>query len=248
MRCRTPTAIVSVMLANNETGAIQPSPRLPRRRAAAKAFVHTDAVQAFGKIPVDFGELGVNAMSLSAHKIYGPKGAGALIVDKRLDLQPLLAGGGHERGSRSGTENVAAIVGFGAAAELATQMLEAKARASRRCATGSRRPGAARRDDLRRERGTRAEHLLFRAERRRRRDARDPARHGRLRDSERRRVLEPSRWPVARAAGDGHRCGDSGTRGAREPRARQRRGGVDAFLAALDAILKRLQRMAAIAA
>ena len=116
---QTPTALVSVMLANNETGAIQPVADIAARARRAKAFVHTDAVQAFGKIPVAFTELGVNAMTVSAHKIYGPKGAGALVVDKRLDLLPLLAGGGHERGSRSGTENVAAIVGFGAAAELA---------------------------------------------------------------------------------------------------------------------------------
>ena len=124
---KTPTALVSVMLANNETGAIQPVAALAAKARAAGAFVHTDAVQAFGKIPVAFNALGVNAMSLSAHKIYGPKGAGALVVDKRLDLSPLLAGGGHERGSRSGTENVAAIVGFGAAAELATQRLESDA-------------------------------------------------------------------------------------------------------------------------
>ena len=121
---KTPTGLVSMMLANNETGAIQPIAALAAKARAAGAFVHTDAVQAFGKIPVAFNALGVNAMSLSAHKIYGPKGAGALVVDKRLDLSPLLAGGGHERGSRSGTENVAAIVGFGAAAELAIQRLE----------------------------------------------------------------------------------------------------------------------------
>ena len=123
---QSPTGIVSVMLANNETGAIQPVAALGEQARAAKAAMHTDAVQAFGKIRVRFGELNVQAMSLSAHKIYGPKGAGALIVDKRLDLQPLLAGGGHERGMRSGTENVAAIVGFGAAAELAMQMLDAE--------------------------------------------------------------------------------------------------------------------------
>ena len=123
---RTPTGIVSVMLANNETGAIQLVAPLAEQARAAKAWMHTDAVQAFGKIPVSFGELNVHAMTLSAHKIYGPKGAGALIVDKRLDIQPLLAGGGHERGARSGTENVPAIVGFGAAAELAMQVLEAE--------------------------------------------------------------------------------------------------------------------------
>jgi cysteine desulfurase len=121
-----PTGIVSVMLANNETGTIQPIARLSAQARSARAVMHTDAVQAFGKIPLHFGELGVQAMTISAHKIYGPKGAGALIVDKRLDLQPLLAGGGHERGMRSGTENVAAIVGFGAAAELAMQRMDAE--------------------------------------------------------------------------------------------------------------------------
>ena len=121
-----PTGLVAVMLANNETGVIQPVAALAARARAAGAVVHTDAVQAFGKIPVRFADLGVDAMSISSHKIYGPKGAGALVVDKRLDLQPLLAGGGHERGMRSGTENVAAIVGFGAAAELAMQGLAAE--------------------------------------------------------------------------------------------------------------------------
>jgi cysteine desulfurase len=120
----TPTAIVSVMLANNETGVIQPVAELGEAARAAGAVMHTDAVQALGKIPVRFGELHVDAMTISSHKIYGPKGAGALIVDKRLDLLPLLAGGGHERGARSGTENVAAIVGFGAAAELSTALLQ----------------------------------------------------------------------------------------------------------------------------
>jgi cysteine desulfurase len=121
------TGIVSIMLANNETGVIQPVAALGEQARAARAVMHTDAVQAFGKIPVRFGELNVQAMSISSHKIYGPKGAGALIVDKRLDLQPLLAGGGHERGMRSGTENVPAIVGFGAAAELAKQGQDAEA-------------------------------------------------------------------------------------------------------------------------
>jgi cysteine desulfurase len=81
--------------------------------------MHTDAVQALGKMPVDFAALGVHAMTISAHKIYGPKGAGALVVDKRLQLRPVIHGGGHEQGLRSGTENVPAIVGFGAACELA---------------------------------------------------------------------------------------------------------------------------------
>ncbi len=115
----TPTGIVSVMLANNETGVIQDVAAVGERARRAKAVMHTDAVQALGKMPVDFNALNVQAMTLSAHKIYGPKGAGALIVDKRLELRPLLSGGGHERGARSGTENVPAIVGFGAACELA---------------------------------------------------------------------------------------------------------------------------------
>jgi len=85
--------------------------------------MHTDAVQALGKIAVDFEALNVHAMTLSAHKIYGPKGAGALIVDKRIELRPLLSGGGHEQGMRSGTENVPAIVGFGTASELAASRM-----------------------------------------------------------------------------------------------------------------------------
>lgn len=115
----TTTGMVSVMLANNETGVIQDVAAVGERARRAKAVMHTDAVQALGKIAVDFNALNVSAMTLSAHKIYGPKGAGALVVDKRLELRPLLSGGGHERGMRSGTENVPAIVGFGAACELA---------------------------------------------------------------------------------------------------------------------------------
>ncbi|HMW18379.1 MAG TPA: cysteine desulfurase family protein [Accumulibacter sp.] len=114
--------IVSVMLANNETGVIQDLAALAEPASRLGALFHTDAVQAFGKLPVDFRRLnavGVRAMTVSAHKIGGPKGVAALILDKRVELQPLLAGGGHERGLRSGTENVAAIVGFGIACELA---------------------------------------------------------------------------------------------------------------------------------
>lgn len=120
-----PTGFVSVMLANNETGVIQDVQAIAQAAREAHAIAHTDAVQALGKIAVDFERLNVHAMSLSAHKIYGPKGAGALVLDKRLELKPLLAGGGHERGMRSGTLNVAAIAGFGAACELAVANLEA---------------------------------------------------------------------------------------------------------------------------
>ncbi|MCB1939205.1 MAG: cysteine desulfurase [Rhodocyclaceae bacterium] len=119
--------LVSVMLANNETGVIQPVAELAAKARAAGAWFHTDAVQAVGKIDVDFRALGVHALTLSSHKLYGPLGAGALIVDKRVELQPLIAGGGQERGLRSGTENVAAIVGFGAACALATARRAAEA-------------------------------------------------------------------------------------------------------------------------
>ena len=120
-------SLVSVMLANNETGSVQDIAVLAEQTKPSRAWFHTDAVQALGKLRVSFRSLnaaGVHAMSLSAHKIGGPKGAGALVVDKRVELQPLIAGGGHERGLRSGTENVAAIVGFGLAAELATARLD----------------------------------------------------------------------------------------------------------------------------
>lgn len=116
--------LVSVMLANNETGVIQDVSALASAAKACGCWFHTDAVQALGKLGIDFRALnaaGVHAMTLSAHKAYGPKGAAALVLDKRVELQPLIAGGGHERGLRSGTENVPAIVGFGVAAELAAQ-------------------------------------------------------------------------------------------------------------------------------
>ena len=120
-------ALVSVMLANNETGAVQEIAALAEQAASARAWFHTDAVQACGRMRLDFRALnaaGVHAMTLSAHKLGGPKGAGALVLDKRGELQALIAGGGHERGLRSGTENVAAIVGFGIAAELAASRLD----------------------------------------------------------------------------------------------------------------------------
>ena len=118
-----PTGMVSVMLANNETGVIQDVAAVAERARAAGAWMHTDAVQALGKIAVDFNALNVHAMTLSAHKIYGPKGVGALVLDKRIELKPLLSGGGHEHGQRSGTENVPGIVGFGAACELAARRM-----------------------------------------------------------------------------------------------------------------------------
>jgi cysteine desulfurase len=121
---KEPTGIVSTMLVNNETGVVLDVPAVAEHARVAKAWMHTDAVQALGKIPVDFRALGVHAMTISAHKIYGPKGAAALVIDKRLQLRPLIHGGGHEQGLRSGTENVAAIVGFGAACELASGRMQ----------------------------------------------------------------------------------------------------------------------------
>lgn len=125
---RQPPKLVSIMLANNETGVIQDIAGLAEQARISGAYFHTDAVQALGKIAVDFRTLnaaGVRAMTVSAHKIGGPKGVAALVLDKRVELEPLIAGGGHERGLRSGTENVAAIVGFGVASELAVRDLSA---------------------------------------------------------------------------------------------------------------------------
>lgn len=118
------TRLVSMMWANNETGTVQDIRALTRRARAAGAWVHTDAVQAVGKLAVDFAASGVQLMTLAAHKMGGPKGVGALIVEQAEQLRPVLQGGGQERGLRGGTENVAGIVGFGAAAEFARTELE----------------------------------------------------------------------------------------------------------------------------
>ena len=119
--------LLSLMLANNETGVIQDIPTLAEQaRAAGAAWFHCDAVQACGKLPLDFRALnatGVHALTISAHKIGGPLGAGALVLDKRVELRPLISGGGQERGLRSGTENLAAIVGFGRACSLLAERL-----------------------------------------------------------------------------------------------------------------------------
>ena len=121
------TRLVSVMAANNETGVIQDIAELVSVLSGRDIWFHTDASQAAGKIDFSFAKTGVNAMTLSSHKIYGPMGAGALVVDKRLPLKPLLTGGSQERKLRAGTENVAAIAGFGAAAELAHKEMSARA-------------------------------------------------------------------------------------------------------------------------
>jgi cysteine desulfurase len=116
--------LVSIMRANNETGVIQDVARAASLVHAAGALLHVDCVQAAGKIPVDIDALGCDLVSLSSHKIYGPKGAGALVVRSHVELHALQHGGAQERGLRGGTENVAAIVGFGAAAELAVAELD----------------------------------------------------------------------------------------------------------------------------
>jgi len=117
------TNLVSVMHANNELGTVQPLEEIGRIASTADVYFHTDAVQSAGKIPVDVNALQVDLLSLSAHKIYGPKGVGALYIRNGTPLRQFLFGGHHQRGFRPGTENVAGIVGFGKAAELAAASL-----------------------------------------------------------------------------------------------------------------------------
>src|SRR4029079_11860124 len=114
---RPDTKLISVMHVNNELGVVQPVREIARIARDAGVLLHSDGVQAVGKIPVDVKELGVDFYSVSAHKIYGPKGMGALFVRKGADVRPLLYGGPHERKMRAGTENVAGAAGFGRAAE-----------------------------------------------------------------------------------------------------------------------------------
>jgi len=118
------TILVTIMYANNEVGTIQPVEEIIRTAKEQGVRVHLDGVQAVGHIPVDVKALDVDLLTLSAHKMYGPKGIGALYVKKGVKLTPLVHGGGQEFGLRSGTENTAGIVGFGAAAELARRRLE----------------------------------------------------------------------------------------------------------------------------
>jgi cysteine desulfurase len=128
---RRDTVLVSVMLANNETGTLQPVAAIAAVCRAASVLLHTDATQAVGKIAVDVGALGVDLLSLSGHKLYGPRGIGALVVRRqrpRLRLVPLLDGGDHEAGVRSGTLNTPAIVGLARALEIAVAELDEEAR------------------------------------------------------------------------------------------------------------------------
>jgi cysteine desulfurase len=116
-------ALVSIMYANNEIGTVQPIKELVKIVHQAGALFHTDAVQAAGKIPINVKSLGVDMMSLSSHKINGPKGVGALYIRSNLEISPIVHGGGQERSLRSGTENVPGIVGFGKACELADKKM-----------------------------------------------------------------------------------------------------------------------------
>ena len=116
---RKDTILISVMHANNEIGTIQPLEEIGRLAGEKEIYFHTDGVQTAGKIPVDVKALGVDAFSLSGHKLYGPKGAGALYIRKGVRIESIQQGGGHERGMRSGTENVPGIVGLGKAARIA---------------------------------------------------------------------------------------------------------------------------------
>jgi cysteine desulfurase len=121
------TAVVSVMHANNEIGTVQPIAELAAIAHARGALMHTDAVQSAGKIPMDARTLGVDLLSISAHKFNGPKGAGALWIKRGTRMQPILTGGKHERNRRAGTENVPAIVGMGVAARLASAKIPGEA-------------------------------------------------------------------------------------------------------------------------
>lgn len=121
---RDETILVTIMAANNEVGTLQPLAEIGERLKQHQALFHTDAVQLFGKCPLDVDAIGADLVSVSAHKIYGPKGSGALYIRKGRRLAPIVFGGGQERGYRPGTENVPAIVGFGVAAKLAQRELE----------------------------------------------------------------------------------------------------------------------------
>jgi len=123
---RDDTILITIMYANNEVGTIQPVEKIIEIAKKRGVRVHLDGVQAVGHIPVDVKELDVDLLTLSAHKMYGPKGVGALYVKKGTKLVPIIHGGGQEFGLRSGTENTAGIVGFGAAAKLAKRRLEEK--------------------------------------------------------------------------------------------------------------------------
>lgn len=121
---RPTTKLITIMMANNETGVVQPVEEIGRIAKQADVFFHTDAVQAAGKVAIDVGKITCDALSISGHKLHAPQGTGALFIKKGTLIQPLLYGGSHERQRRAGTENLPGIVGLGKAAEMATKWLE----------------------------------------------------------------------------------------------------------------------------
>lgn len=123
---RPSTKLITIMMANNETGVIQPVEEIGRLAKEADVFFHTDAVQAAGKVPIDVGKIACDALSISGHKLHAPQGTGALFIKKGTLIQPLLYGGSHERQRRAGTENLPGIVGLGKAAEIAKKWLQSQ--------------------------------------------------------------------------------------------------------------------------
>jgi cysteine desulfurase len=124
MALRPNTRLISIMMANNETGVIQPVEEIGKIAQEADVFFHTDAVQAAGKVPIDVQKIACDALSISGHKIHAPQGTGALYIKKGTLIQPQIYGGSHERQRRAGTENLPGIVGLGKAAEISKQWLE----------------------------------------------------------------------------------------------------------------------------
>jgi cysteine desulfurase len=121
---RPNTRLITIMMANNETGVLQPIEEIGKTAAEADVYFHTDAVQAAGKVPIEVKRLGCDLLSISGHKLHAPQGVGAIYVGKGTVLQPMFYGGSHERSRRAGTENVPGIIGLGKAAELAREALE----------------------------------------------------------------------------------------------------------------------------